>query len=141
MYKKRDKNGKYIMSEQLTLGSMAFFCSGMEYNPDKKDLVKFVRNVFNNPDYNVKKLVSFGKELLKISKIRNDADFHEFMKYYMETCPAKYFEKIKELRESRHVTIKYKTGDVFRMELDRFHYGYGIITGQVKEILKLRIDY
>lgn len=72
----------------------------------------------------------------RISKIRNDADFHEFMKYYMETCPVKYFEKIKELRESRHVTIKYKTGDVFRMELDRFHYGYGIITGQVKEILK-----
>ncbi len=72
----------------------------------------------------------------RIKKIRNDADFHEFMKYYMETCPADYFARVKALRESEHVTVKYKTGDIFRMELDRFHYGYGIVTGQVKEILK-----
>lgn len=81
------------------------------------------------------KKISIG-EKDRISKIRNDADFHQFMNYYMETCPPNYFEKIKELRESEHVTVRYKTGDVFRMEIDRFHYGYGIITGQVREILK-----
>ena len=75
-------------------------------------------------------------ETERISKIRNDADLHEFMQYYIETCPPKYFEKIKELRESEHVTVRYKTGDVFRMEIDRLHYGYGIITGQIKEVLK-----
>ena len=67
------KNGKYCMSEQLTLGGLAFFCLGMDYNPDKKDLVKFVRDVFKDPDFNVKKLVSFGKELMEISKRRNVA--------------------------------------------------------------------
>lgn len=72
----------------------------------------------------------------RINKIRNDADFHEFMKYYMETCPPYYFDRIKTLRESKHVTVKYKTGDIFRVEIDRFHYNYGIITGQIKEILK-----
>lgn len=72
----------------------------------------------------------------RIKNIRNDADFHEFMKYYMETCPPDYFDKIKALRECKHVTVKYKTGDVFRMEIDRFHYGYGIITGRIREIQK-----
>ena len=67
------KNGKYCMSEQLTLGGLAFFCLGMDYNPDKKDLVKFVRDVFKDPEFNVKKLVSFGKELMEISKRRNVA--------------------------------------------------------------------
>lgn len=72
----------------------------------------------------------------RIHKIRNDADFHEFMNYYMETCPPNYFDKIRRLRESRHVTVKYHTGDVFRMDIDRFRYCYGIITGQVKKIQK-----
>lgn len=72
----------------------------------------------------------------KIDTIRNDSDFHEFMKYYMDTCPTNYFEKINELREAPHITVKYKTGDIFRSEVDRFQYTYGIIIGQVKEILK-----
>ena len=48
-------------------------------------------------------------ETEKIRKIKNDAEFHSFMKYYMETCPEDYFDRIKELRESKHVTIKYNT--------------------------------
>jgi hypothetical protein len=65
------RNGKYYMAEQLTLGGLSFFCLGMDYNPEKKDLVKFVRNVFKDPNFNVKKLVSFGRELMEISKRRN----------------------------------------------------------------------
>lgn len=86
-------------------------------------------------NYRNKESIAIG-EGDKINKIRNNADFHGFMKYYMETCPPNYFDKIKALRENRPVTIKYKTGDIFRIEVDRFHYSYGIITGQVKEILK-----
>ena len=88
--------------------------------------------ILNQRNY---KEITIGEED-KINKIKNDADFHEFMKYYMETCPSDYFDKIKALRENEHVTVKYKAGDVFRVELDRFHYGYGIITGRIKEILK-----
>ncbi len=72
----------------------------------------------------------------RINKIKNDAGFHDFMSYYMQTCPPDYFDKIKSLRESKHVTVKYKTGDIFRIEIDRFHYGYGIITGQIRQIRK-----
>ncbi len=81
------------------------------------------------------KVLAIGEEE-KIHKITNDKDFHDFMNYYMATCPENYFDKIKELRDNKHVTVKYKVGDVFRMEIDRFHYGYGIITGKIKDILK-----
>ena len=43
----------------------------MEYNPDKKELVKFVRGVFNDSNFNVQVLVSLGKEIMEISKRRN----------------------------------------------------------------------
>ena len=72
----------------------------------------------------------------KINKIRNDADFHQFMKYYIETCPQDYFERIERLKYSKHKTVKYETGDIFRVEADRFHYCYGLITGQILRIQK-----
>lgn len=72
----------------------------------------------------------------KINKIRNDADFHQFMKYYKETCPQDYFDRIERLKYSRHKTVKYETGDIFRVEVDRFHYCYGLITGQIRKIRK-----
>ncbi len=72
----------------------------------------------------------------KICKIKNDEDLHQFMKYYMETCPTDYFDLIKNIRESEHETVKYKTGDIFRIQLDRFNFSYGIITGQLKKIRK-----
>ncbi len=72
----------------------------------------------------------------KINKIRNDADFHQFMQYYMESCPQDYFRRIERLKYSSHITVKYETGDVFRVEVDRFHYCYGLITGQICRIQK-----
>lgn len=72
----------------------------------------------------------------KINKIRNDADFHQFMKYYMESCPEDYFEHMERLKYSKHITVKYETGDIFRVEVDRFHYCYGLITGQIRKIQK-----
>lgn len=32
--------------------------------------------------------------------------------------------------------MKYETGDIFRVEVDRFHYCYGLITGQIRRIQK-----
>lgn len=72
----------------------------------------------------------------KINKIQNDADFHHFMKYYIESCPQDYFERIERLKYSDHITVKYNTGDIFRVEVDRFHYCYGLITGQIRRIQK-----
>lgn len=58
------------------------------------------------------------------------------MQYYMSSCPPDYFDRVEHLRTAKHQTIKYQTGDIFRMEIDRFRYCYGLITGKVREILK-----
>ena len=72
----------------------------------------------------------------RVASIRDEKDFHSFMQYYISTCPSDYFDRIKHLRSAKHQTIKYKTGDIFRIEMDRFHYSYGLITGQLRDILK-----
>lgn len=58
------------------------------------------------------------------------------MTWYIETCPEDYFEKIKTLKNTVHQTVKFKPGDIFRCELDRFHYCYGLILGKTREIQK-----
>ena len=73
----------------------------------------------------------------RIAKITSDAEFHEFAKYYIATCPDGYFERLQDFKDAKKVTVKYKPGDIFRMELDRTHYCYGIITGEIKKLRKL----
>lgn len=92
------KNGTYCMAENLTLGALAFFCIGMEYNPDKRDLVRFARGVFRNPNLDVKKLSSFGRELLEISKIRNVAA------HASENLPAESFIESKDYVFNKSLT-------------------------------------
>lgn len=72
----------------------------------------------------------------KICKIRNDADFRSFIEDYIKTCPEGYFDRVDRIRNSKHVTVKYQVGDIFRIEFDRFRYCYGLITGEVKKIQK-----
>jgi hypothetical protein len=60
---------------------------------------------------------------------------------YMNTCPTDYFDKVNKMRETPHRTIKYRTGDVFRFEIDREHYGFGLIIGEVKELKKQVPEY
>lgn len=72
----------------------------------------------------------------RVARILNDEEFHRFMEYYMSSCPADYFDRVSLLRTAKHKTVKYKTGDVFRIELDRFNYCYGMITGRIKDMRK-----
>ncbi len=102
------------------------------FHRDTYENVLVNMSIYNGRNY---KKIAIG-EWDRIREIKNHTDFHEFMKYYMDTCPPDYFEKIKQLREGKHVTVRYQTGDIFRMEMDRFHFCYGIITGQVKHIQK-----
>ncbi len=69
-----------------------------------------------------------------VAKIRNEANFHRFTQHYIATCNADYFSKLYAFMTAKKKTVRYKTGDIFRMELDRTHYCYGIITGEVKKI-------
>ena len=75
-------------------------------------------------------------EKARVAAVQNTAAFHSFMQYYMSSCPPDYFDRVEHLRTAKHQTIKYQTGDIFRMEIDRFRYCYGLITGKVREILK-----
>ena len=69
-----------------------------------------------------------------IAAVRSDADFHRFMDEYIATCRTDYFDQIQAFRTSQKVTVTYRPGDIFRMELDRTRYCYGIITGTVKQL-------
>lgn len=79
--------------------------------------------------------IPLGKEK-RIRDILSDHDFHEFMRYYISTCPEDYFERISELRSMEHQTVRFGAGDIFRCQTDREHYTYGIILGKTREIEK-----
>lgn len=72
----------------------------------------------------------------RVKNIMSDEDFHEFMKYYMPTCPDDYFERIAAVRNMEHQTVIFKAGDIFRCQVDRQHYAYGIILGKTRELEK-----
>lgn len=72
----------------------------------------------------------------RIRDIQSDADFHNFMQYYMPTCPDDYFERIAAVRNMEHQTVRFRAGDIFRCQTDREHYAYGIILGRVRDIVK-----
>jgi len=69
-----------------------------------------------------------------IETISSETDFHAFMNTYIATCHDDYFSKLQAFKSAKKVTIKYKPGDIFRMELDRTRYCYGIITGTIKQL-------
>ena len=72
----------------------------------------------------------------RIAAIRNNDDFRAFVEDYIATCPPDYFDRVNAIRQAKHITVKYRIGDVFRIEADRFRYCYGIITGEVGKIKK-----
>lgn len=70
----------------------------------------------------------------RVAAIRSDADFHEFMRYYIASCPADYFRRIAEIRSMAHQTVRFRAGDIFRCQTDRTHYAYGVILGKIREL-------
>ena len=72
----------------------------------------------------------------RLAEIKTCDDLRGFIEYYVSSCPEDYFEKVGRMRNSAHQTVKYRVGDIFRMEVDRFRYCYGIITGGVNSIKK-----
>ena len=69
-----------------------------------------------------------------IRSIRSEEDFRVFLAHYISTCRDDYFDKLRMFRTAQKVTVKYKPGDIFRMDYDRTRYCYGIITGEVKRL-------
>lgn len=94
---------------------------------DKSQIV--AQNLRNN------QVIPVG-EKERVRKIMSDEDFHEFMWFYIPTCPDDYFERIAAVRNMEHQTVKFKAGDIFRCQVDRQHYAYGLILGKTREIEK-----
>lgn len=106
---------------------LPFGCSFHIVYDSGKDAQLFLCNPRANKDFPI-------GEWDAVAAIKTDADFHAFMNTYIATCRDDYFEKLQAFKDAKKVTIKYKPGDIFRMELDRTHYCYGIITGTVKKL-------
>ena len=94
---------------------------------DKNQIV--AQNLRNN------QVIPIG-EKERVRKIMSDEDFHAFMNYYISTCPDDYFERIAAVRNMEHQTVKFGAGDIFRCQVDRRHYAYGLILGKTREIEK-----
>jgi hypothetical protein len=89
--------------------------------------------IFSGNHRNNQKLPIFDFEWIK-----NIDDFHRFINEYISTCPQNYFEKVDRIRNMNHQTVRFGAGDIFRIELDREYYGYGLILGKIREFEKWR---
>ncbi len=69
-----------------------------------------------------------------ISAIHSEEDFHLFLDQYIATCRDDYFDKLRAFKTAQKVTVKYRPGDIFRVDYDRTQYCYGIITGELKTL-------
>jgi hypothetical protein len=107
---------------------MPFGCDLYIYLRNEKSYI-YAHNLRNN------QVISIGEED-RVRKIMSDEDFHEFMGYYIHTCPDDYFEQIADVRNMEHQTVVFKAGDIFRCQVDRQHYAYGIILGKTRELEK-----
>lgn len=105
-----------------------FGCNLYIYLQNEKSYIS-ANNLRNN------QVISVG-ETDRVRKIMSDEDFHEFMRYYIPTCPDDYFERIAAVRNMEHQTVIFKAGDIFRCQVDRQHYAYGIILGKTRELEK-----
>lgn len=74
-----------------------------------------------------------------IREIRSEEDFRSFLAHYIATCREDYFDKLQAFRAAQKVTVKYKPGDIFRMDFDRTRYCYGIITGELKQLKTMAV--
>ena len=72
-----------------------------------------------------------------INAIQSLEDFKAFLQHYIETCREDYFDKLEAFKNAPKVTVKYKPGDIFRVDFDRTRYGYGIITSEVRSLRKM----
>lgn len=69
-----------------------------------------------------------------IRTIQSEEAFRSFLASYIATCRADYFEKLQAFRTAQKETVKYRPGDLFRMDYDRTRYCYGIITGDLARL-------
>lgn len=68
--------------------------------------------------------------------VKTFATFREWLAEFITICPSDYFDKVERMKHTRHRTVKYFNGDIFRFEIDLEHYGFGLIIGQIRKMQK-----
>lgn len=68
--------------------------------------------------------------------IQTISDLKKWLDNYIKTCPDDYFEKVENMRNAPQKSVKVNIGDIFRFEIDREYYGFGIIVGKLQELKK-----
>lgn len=63
-------------------------------------------------------------------------DFNTYTEFYIASCPPEYETVLEEFRNKKRRTIKFKAGDIFRVQLTPTLYTYCLILGKVRDILK-----
>lgn len=62
--------------------------------------------------------------------------FRGWLADFTTVLPSDYFNKVEQMKNTHHRTIKYFNGDIFRFEIDLEYYGYGLIIGQIRKMQK-----
>ncbi len=107
---------------------MPFGCEfDVWYNDETADMC--LRNARNNQHVEIEKTN-------QLKNIRSESDFHEFMNWYISTCPPNYMDKVREMKTLEKQTIRYKVGDIFRCEHGRNNFCYGLIIGKIADMKK-----
>lgn len=68
--------------------------------------------------------------------ISSRQDFIDYTEKYIESCPKEYENVLNNFRIKTRAYIKFKAGDIFRVQLTPTLYTYCLILGRVREILK-----
>ena len=124
--------GKVKKFSASTISSIPAFGCEIDFSKRRQDgAFLLLKNPRANKEFPI-------GETERIEKIQNNTDFHSFMEYYINTCASDYFDKLAAFKNAKKVTVRYKPGDIFRVDYDRTHYGYGLITGTVKQFLSMK---
>lgn len=65
------------------------------------------KSYINTKNLRNNQVISVG-EKDRVRKTMSDEDFHEFMRYYIPTCPDDYFERIAAVMNMKHQTVIFK---------------------------------
>ncbi len=73
---------------------------------------------------------------LPYEMLNSREDFKRYTENYIASCPEDYEEQLDNFRNSRRVTVKFRCGDIFRVQLTPTLYTYGLILAKVRELEK-----
>lgn len=64
------------------------------------------------------------------------SEFNSYTESYISSCPPEYEKVLEEFRNKKRRTIRFRAGDIFRVQLTPTLYTYALILGKVRDILK-----